>query len=86
MIDSSVRLCDLKYWIDKMAPIQIYINNILAWSDDVDITNMSEDEARIALLKNETIYNYVINKQDLVSNISFEIVSFHHSIVRIKLC
>lgn len=66
--NSSVMIKHIDYVIEAMCPIKIYINEFLVWDDDVD---------------NLDIYDDILKREDIVTNISFEIVQFHHSIVYI---
>ena len=67
-IFSSLKIKDLDCEIESMCPIRIYINDFLVWDDDID----SLDK-----------YSLILDKEDIVSEIRFEIVQFHHSIVYI---
>lgn len=66
--NSSIMIKDIDSVIEAMCPVKIYINESLAWDDDVD---------------NLDIYDDILTKEDIIINIYFEIVQFHHSIVYI---
>lgn len=54
--------------ITKMAPIKIYYNDILLWDDNTDPLNW---------------YNEILEKDILVTKITFIITEFHHTEVYI---
>ena len=66
---TSLRIKDLKEAIDKMCPIQIYINEEKVWDDDENTLND---------------YNTILSLGKFVSSINFEIVHFHHSVVYVR--
>lgn len=80
---SEVTIQDISGQISAFAPIEIYFNNQLIWSDDVDCTEMSQEETIAAIKKNLQDYEQVMKRDDIVMSITFEIVQFHHSRVYI---
>ena len=70
--------------IRNFSPIEIYIDNKLEWSDDIDISNLDEEEGYKLIRENKKKYQNVLSRHDLIKSISFEIVHHHHSIVRIE--
>ena len=70
--------------IRNFSPIKIYIDNKLEWSDDIDITELDDEEGYKVVRENKNKYKSVLSRHDLIKEISFEIVHHHHSIVRIK--
>lgn len=82
MNQSELTIKDLATRILAMQPITISVNGgEYFWSDDVDCTNVENDL--------ELIYNNLkerdklLNLDLIVVNISFDIVDYHHTIVRI---
>lgn len=80
---SEIQIKDLKMVITEMHPIEIIIDGVSVWNDDVDLTNMSCREIDTALSTNEKQYWDVVSRTQIVNSISFKIVSYHHSIVNI---
>ena len=70
--------------IRSFSPIEIYIDNKLEWSDDIDISNLDDEEGYRIVRENKNQYKAVLSRHDLIKSISFEIVHQHHSIVRIE--
>ena len=70
--------------IRNFSPIEIYIDDKLEWSDDIDITELDDEEGYKVVRENKNKYKNVLSRHDLIKEISFEIVHHHHSIVRIK--
>lgn len=82
MNQSALTIKDLATRILAMQPITISVNGgEYFWSDDVDCTNVKNSL--------ELIYNNLkerdklLNLDLIVINISFDIVDYHHAIVRI---
>ena len=74
--NSSLRICDFSEIIQKTCPIKIFINNEVVWDDEAyDVSNYQDSIAQ---------YNEVLNREDIVLSITFDIVMFHHSIVYIE--
>lgn len=67
---TELRICDLAKIINSMCPVRIYINGKCKWNDDENDT--------------EQLYQTILNSTDLVYNLKFKIVHFHHSYVYIK--
>lgn len=67
--NSELTIKDLQITISSLSPVKVYLNDDLAWED----TDFSE------------LYKYyaILQKKDIVTDIRFEIVDFHHSIVYI---
>lgn len=70
--------------IRSFSPIEIYIDNKLEWSDDIDITGLDDEEGYKVVRENKNKYKGVLSRHDLIKEINFEIVHHHHSIVKIK--
>ena len=84
MRETELTLFNLKRVITEMHPIKVFVNNILVWDDDVDLTNMtSYTEAIEAMAKNEEKYNNIFSNPNYVLAVNFQIVDYHHSIVRV---
>ena len=84
MRETELTLFDLKQVITEMHPIKVFVNNILVWDDDVDLTNMtSYAEAVEAIAENKKKYEDIFSKPNYVLAVNFEIVDYHHSIVRV---
>ena len=69
MNNTSVRICDVARTIESMAPVSIYLNGEEIWNDDFGTL----DE-----------YYNILEREDLVAFLMFEVVHFHHSIVFIR--
>lgn len=69
---SEITILDLKPFIDSLCPIKIFIDGQVAWDDDSDDIDV--------LFKK---YDDVTTQKTIVATISFEVVSYHHSIVKI---
>ena len=80
---SEIQIKDLKMVITEMHPIEIIIDGVSVWNDDTDLTNMSGKEIETALSAKEEQYWDAVSRTQAVSSISFNIVSYHHSIVNI---
>ena len=80
---SELTIRDLKMVITEMCPIKIVVDGVTVWDDNVDLTNLSDLEAARCLCKNKEKYWDVVSSSKIVTNISFEIVSYHHSFVNI---
>ena len=80
---SELTIRDLKMVITEMCPIKIVVDGVTVWDDNVDLTNLSGDAIEASLGKNEEKYWDVVSSSKIVTNISFEIVSYHHSFVNI---
>lgn len=83
MYNTELTIADLAEVIHDMCPIKILVDNEEIWSDDIDLTNIPEENARETMLANYAQYREALKRTDLVSIISFEITDFHHSIVHI---
>lgn len=81
---SVLTIKDLAPQISAMAPIIISVNGgEYYWSDDLDLTHVSDEEGNRLFKENIEQYHQILNLDLLVSNISYDIVDYHHSIVRI---
>lgn len=79
-----MRIFEITQQIRGFSPVEIYIDNKKVWSDDIDLTNLSDEEGYELVRKNKRKYHEVLSRHDLIKSISFEIVHQHHSIVRIE--
>lgn len=77
---TDLTIQDLQVEIDRMNPIKIYIDHELVWADDVDMT---EEGSESLWDECNRQYAEILNRKDLVSSISYDIVDSHHSSVRI---
>ncbi len=68
MSKSDITIKDIKDTIDMMCPVQVIVNGDIVWDDDID------DLAK---------YDAIFKSDNIVTEFSFEIVHFHHSIVTI---
>ena len=66
---SELKLEDTKSAVDAMCPIKIYINGNVVWDDNYDSIKL---------------YDYIFTMNYIVKEIKFKVVSFHHTIVKIK--
>ena len=81
---SVLTIKDLAPQISAMAPIIISVNGgEYYWSDDLDLTHVSDEEGNRLFKENIEQYHQILDLDLLVSNISYDIVDYHHSIVRI---
>ena len=82
MNQSELTIKDLATRILSMQPIIISVNGgDYFWSDDIDLTN---DENNLDLIYNNLKERDMLLNLDLiVTNISFDIVDYHHTVVRI---
>lgn len=82
MNQSELTIKDLATRILTMQPITISVNGgDYFWSDDVDLTN---DENNLDLIYNNLKErDKLLNLDLIVTNISFDIVDYHHTVVRI---
>ena len=80
---TEIKLCDLADRIKEFNPIEIWVDNYLVWTDDVDLINTTKAQADYLLYLNQDQFRSTLARKDLVSSISFEIVMHHHSIVKI---
>ena len=81
---SVLTIKDLASQISAMAPVIISVNGgEYYWSDDIDLTHVSDEEGNRLFKENIEQYHQILNLHFLVSNISYDIVDYHHSIVRI---
>lgn len=85
MNQSELTIKDLAPQISAMAPIIISVNGgEYFWSDDVDLTNINDPEEEQRLLEeNIKQYRAILSLDLIVTNISYDITDYHHSIVRI---
>ena len=65
---SAITIKDIKDTIDMMCPVQVIVNGNIVWDDDTD------DLAK---------YDAIFKSDNIVTEFSFKIVHFHHSIVTI---
>lgn len=70
MNESEIILSNIKEIIDFMNPVEIWVNGVLKWEDGDSYEK----------------YLDVFNVNKYVNNLAFEIVDFHHAIVKIYLC
>ena len=84
MNETEVKICDIASAIHYMCPILIRINDDVVWSDDVDLTDVSDEEADILMQENSRQYASVLGRTDLIVSISFKVVQHHHTEVDIK--
>ena len=81
---SVLTIKDLASQISAMAPVIISVNGgEYYWSDDIDLTHVSDEEGNRLFKENIEQYHQILNLDLLVSNISYDIVDYYHSIVRI---
>lgn len=69
MGESEIILSNIKEIIDFMNPVEIWVNGDLKWNDDDSYEK----------------YLDVFNVNKCVNNLAFEIVDFHHAVVKIYL-
>lgn len=83
--ESELTIKDLAENIRAMSPITISVNGgEYFWSDDVDLTNIDDSKEEKRLLEeNMKQYYNILSLDKIVVNISYDIVDYHHSIVRI---
>ena len=67
---SSVRISSIAHLLREWAPVKIVLNGNVVW----------DDEAGDSIEE----YNSIMNYNDTIASIKFEIVHFHHSIVYIE--
>lgn len=79
-----MRIFEICNLIRDFSPVKIIINNEVVWDDDIDISNLNDEEGYELVRKNKREYLEVLSRHSLIKNISFEIVHQHHSIVRIE--
>lgn len=82
--ETEIRICDLANKIKSMSPITILINGKKVWSDDIDLTNLTPEEAQLVLCTNLKQLDEILHREDLVWEITYHIVQHHHSAVYIK--
>ena len=80
---SEYTIFSLKHEIREFCPIQIFINDEEVWTDNVDLTDIDEETADKMLRENYQQYKNVLDRNDIVKSITFDIVHYHHSIVHI---
>lgn len=81
---SELTIKELAPQISAMAPVIISVNGgEYYWSDDIDLTHVSDEEGNRLFKENIEQYHQILKLDLLVSNISYDIVDYHHSIVRI---
>lgn len=71
-VNSEITILDLKPFIDSLCPIKIFIDGQVAWDDDSDDID--------SLFKK---YDDITTQKTIVATVSIEIVSYHHSIIKI---
>lgn len=84
--NSELTIKTLASEIRAMAPIEIIVNNgEYYWKDDLDLTDIMDNHEETERVMKEHLQKYydILNLDLIITNISYEIVSFHHSIVRI---
>lgn len=93
--NTSIRICDLKEQIDAFAPTRIFINGEIVWDDnDLDVTELMgyykvnhelwhEEFNSIVAACNEN-FDKVFERTELVENVIFKIVDYHHTEVYIE--
>ena len=69
MSKSEIILSNIKEIIDSMSPVEIWVNGVLKWKDGDSYEK----------------YLDVFNVNKCVNNLAFEIVDFHHAVVKISL-
>ena len=84
MNQSELTIKDLATRILTMQPITISVNGgDYFWSDDVDLTNVKTEDEVDLIYNNLKERDKLLNLDLIVTNISFDIVDYHHSVVRI---
>lgn len=84
MNQSELTIKDLATRILTMQPITISVNGgDYFWSDDVDLTNVKTKDEVDLIYNNLKERDKLLNLDLIVTNISFDIVDYHHSVVRI---
>ena len=84
MNQSKLTIKDLATRILTMQPITISVNGgDYFWSDDVDLTNVKTEDEIDLIYNNLKERDKLLNLDLIVTNISFDIVDYHHSVVRI---
>ena len=84
MNQSELTIKDLATRILTMQPITISVNGgDYFWSDDVDLTNVKTEDEIDLIYNNLKERDKLLNLDLIVTNISFDIVDYHHSVVRI---
>lgn len=71
----------LKMLHSTCPPIEVWINGKCVWADDLDITNMTNEESNIAFLKLKHQYEKLFEIQDTVIAFKVKIKEIHHCIV-----
>ena len=71
-VNSEITILDLKPLIDSLCPIKIFIDGQVAWDDDSDDID--------SLFKK---YDDITTQKIIVATVSIEIVSYHHSVIKI---
>lgn len=84
MNQSELTIRDLATRILTMQPITISVNGgDYFWSDDVDLTNVKTEDEVDLIYNNLKEREKLLNLDLIVTNISFDIVDYHHTVVRI---
>lgn len=84
MNQSELTIKDLATRILTMQPITISVNGgDYFWSDDVDLTNVKTEDEVDLIYNNLKEREKLLNLDLIVTNISFDIVDYHHTVVRI---
>lgn len=84
MNQSELTIKDLATRILTMQPITISVNGgDYFWSDDVDLTNIKTEDEVDLIYNNLKEREKLLNLDLIVTNISFDIVDYHHTVVRI---
>lgn len=84
MNQSELTIKDLATRILAMQPIIISVNGgEYFWSDDVDLTNVKTEDEVDLIYNNLKEREKLLNLDLIVTNISFDIVDYHHTVVRI---
>lgn len=78
-----MRIYELSQYIRGFSPVLISIDGQVVWTDDIDITNMSEEEGYAAVRENKKKYLNILARHDLIKTIKFTTVYEHHSLVDI---
>ena len=85
MRKTEIKIKDIREVIQSLSPIAIYINNEIAWKDDLDLTTLTKEEGNRLLIEKGKQYDDVLAREDLVDEINIKITDYHHSIVRIRI-
>ena len=73
----------MSQYIRGFCPVQISINGKVVWADNLNITDMSDEEGYAAVRENKKKYLETLSRHDSIKEIRFTTVYEHHSLVDI---